>query len=544
LAVLPFTIILFHFINSVDKKKSRLKKFKMRKTVLFLLALCMSIAGRTQMTQSDLVYYVGAGPDTAVVVVDFLDGTADSSYAWGYLFDASNNLTGGDALQEIAADESNLTLDIGGFLNDITFNAHTGIGGSPNYWGTWSRTSLTSWSSNSGIGEVLANGDWFGCSYTDFGPAIEPGDSYPAYASKWFAADDVDYWVGSGADTAIMVIDFVDDVYGEQVSYAWGYLFEGTTDGATMMADISANDANLAVLTGGGFLNDIFMNDLSGEAGSPYYWGTWSGTNLSDWTLNSGLSTAISNGDWFGASYADWEPRRPFTPSAAQDSAAFTFDDIPFSSFGTHYAGFGPDTAMVVIDFNQGAGTSYAFAYLFDAADNVTAEDALNDLQNASDVLAVSIGGGFLNDIVFVQSGIGGSPNYWSTWSAVNNGGWYLNTGISEVLANGDWFGCSYTDFSPATFPVTPTLQSLTSSLEENLITEIKAFPNPTTGQLTVFTEENVALQIFDLNGRLVYNETTISKQTLVDIAHLQAGIYTLISSSNGSQAQGKIVKQ
>ncbi len=516
----------------------------MRKKLLFALAIAFSTLSKAQMTQEDLQYYVGSGPDTAVIVIDFLDGTADSSYAWGYLFDATNNMTGGDALAAISSDEAGLDVVTGGgFLNDITYNTHAGIAATPNYWGTWSRTSVTAWSSNTGIGEVLANGDWFGCSYTDFSPAIEPGDSYPAYASKWFSVDDVDYWVGSGSDTAVMVVDFVDDVYGEQISYAWGYLFTGTTDGATMMADISAHDANLDVATGGGFLNDIYMNAWLGEAGSPYYWGTWSGTNLSDWTLNAGLSTSISNGDWFGVSYDDWEPRRPFAPSAAQDSSAFTFEDIPWSSFGTHYAGFGPDTAMIVIDFNQGPATSYAFAYLFDATDNVTAETALNELQNTSDVLTVSIGGGFLNDIVFQQSGLGGSPNYWSTWSAVNNGGWELNAGISEELANGDWFGCSYTDFNPATFPRTPFAESLTSGLED-LALKLEAFPNPTKDILNVKTELNSNIQLFDLNGRLVKELVSNTVITSLNISDLESGVYHLQITSGHRKSQAKIVKQ
>jgi hypothetical protein len=517
----------------------------MKRTLLFLSALVLSLGAKSQMTQSDLVYYVGTGPDTAVIVVDFLDGTADSSYAWGFLFDATNNVTGGDALAAIDADEETFLIATGGgFLNDIEYNDHAGVGGTPNYWGTWSRTSGSAWASNTGLGEVLANGDWFGCSYTDFTPAIEPGDSYPAYASKWFSIDEVDYWVGTGSDTAVLIVDFVEDNYGEQVSYAWGYLFDGTTDGETMLNDIANDDANFGVAMGGGFLNDIYLNVWEGLAGNPYYWGTWSGTNLSDWTLNSGLSTTISGGDWFGASYDAWEPRRPFAPSAAQDSAAFTFADIPFAAPGTHYAGSGPDTAMIVVDFNQGDGTCYAFAYLFDSNDNVTAEDALLDLQDASDLFSVSIGGGFLNDIVFNESGIGGSPNYWSTWLAPNNGGWELNSGISEVLYDGDWFGFSYTDFSPATFPHTPSSESLISSVAENTVNEVQVYPNPTTDQININAETGSTIQLFDLNGRLIVEEVANSSITNWNISELNAGIYQLQIVNGDQKSQAKLVKQ
>lgn len=519
----------------------------MKKVLLFTMGLILSFSAKSQMTQSDLVYYVGSGPDTAVIVIDFLDGTADSSYAWGFLFDASATVTGGDALTAIAADEPTLSVVTGGgFLNDITYNAHAGIGASPNYWGTWSRTSATAWTSNTGIGEVLANGDWFGCSYTDFSPAIEPGDSYPAYASNWFNVNQIDYWVGTGSDTAVLVIDFVNAVYGEQVSYAWGYLFNGTTDGATMMADIANDDANLDVLTGGGFLNDIYMNAWSGVAASPYYWGTWSGTNLSDWTLNAGLTTSISNGDWFGASYDDWEPRRPFAPSAAQDSAAFTLANLAASGTEEYIFGSGPDTAVFVFDFDPILGNAFAVGYAFDASMNVSAETALNAISNApgSSVL-VNIGGGFLNDIYYDSfAGIGGAPNYWSTWTAANNGGWYLNTGINEILADGTWFGCSYTDFSPANFPTTPSAAHIFSGLSSLEKSDLTVYPNPTNSNLFIQTVLNSELKLYDLNGRLVLAEIATSNLMNLDLSALDAGVYNLISTNGTFSSQTKVIKQ
>ncbi len=97
----------------------------MKRTLLFLSALVLSLGAKSQMTQSDLVYYVGTGPDTAVIVVDFLDGTADSSYAWGFLFDATNNVTGGDALAAIDADEETFLIATGGgFFNHLPHNDH------------------------------------------------------------------------------------------------------------------------------------------------------------------------------------------------------------------------------------------------------------------------------------------------------------------------------------------------------------------------------------------------------------------------------------
>ena len=118
----------------------------MKKIVLFGALLLSSIFTNAQFSSDDIIYYVGEGPDTAVLVIDFLDETVDSSYAWGYLFDATTSKTGGDMLAEISLDEEFLTVALtGGFLADITFNDHEGLMGLPNYWGTWSKTEETAW---------------------------------------------------------------------------------------------------------------------------------------------------------------------------------------------------------------------------------------------------------------------------------------------------------------------------------------------------------------------------------------------------------------
>ena len=165
---------------------------------------------------------------------------------WGFLFDATESITGGDALDAIALNEDKLDYVVdGGFLTEIHYNQHTGVSGDPAFWGIWSRTADTDWESNDGLSEELANGDWWGCSYTDFDPAILPGEPIAAYESAKYDASMIQYWVGTGADSAVLVVDFVVGPSGEAMSYAWGYRFDGTTDGETMLNAIAAADVNL-----------------------------------------------------------------------------------------------------------------------------------------------------------------------------------------------------------------------------------------------------------------------------------------------------------
>ncbi len=144
-----------------------------------LLALSASTAAQAQFDLSQVQYWAGAGADSSVLVVDFQDGTGTSSFAWGYLHDGP--VTAEIMLNDIsAADPTFTAVTTGGFLGDVTYGDHAGIGGSPDYWSTWSGNDQGGWDSNMGIGETVGHGGLFGCSYTDFNPAIEPGAAVPA----------------------------------------------------------------------------------------------------------------------------------------------------------------------------------------------------------------------------------------------------------------------------------------------------------------------------------------------------------------------------
>ncbi len=483
-------------------------------------------------------YWVGDGPDTAMLVVDFQDGTFDSTYAWGYLFNGT--ATGEDLLNAVADADPNFSIVTGGgFLNDIHFNDHAGIGGNPDYWGTWTHSD-TGWYMNTGITEALANGDRFGCSYTDFAPALAPGVALPALDPFAFDQSGVRFWTGSGSDSAILVVDFHDGANFH--SYAWGYLFDGIKTGEDMLNAVADADPNFSVDMGG-FLNDIIYNEHAGIGGNPDYWGTWSGTSLGNWSMNVGIQEPLANGDWFGCSYTDFNPAlRPYKPVAAYDPHAFTLGDVTF------WSGTGSDSAVLVVDFlDQTAVASFAWGILFDGS--TTGEDMLNAVAGTDPGFQVNMAGGFLNDISYNgKDGTGGSPNWWSTWSGTNLGNWSMNTGITETVHPGDWFGCTYTDFSPAERPGIPmaAMAPATGLKEDRLDGErLNIFPNPATSDIQVVLpndlrgEENVELRVYDALGREVEKQAVNAATVHADISHLAAGQYWIrIRSGARSIAQ------
>lgn len=266
-------------------------------------------------TKADVRYWVGSGPDSTVLVVDFHDGTEDSSYAWGYLHGAG--ATAEEMVNAIAAADANLAVDIqGGFLNSVTYNSHAGIGGQPDWWSTWSGTDLDGMQMNMGLAETLSNGSWFGCSYTDFNPALPPGVPLAAINPAAFTAGDVALWTGSGAHSAVLVVDFQD--LNGPASFAWGFHFDGTTTGEAMLNAVAAADPQFALVISTGFLSDITYNGHAGIGGQPDWWSTWSATNMGNWTTNLGIGTEVEDGGFFGCSYTDFNPAlRPGVPVAA-----------------------------------------------------------------------------------------------------------------------------------------------------------------------------------------------------------------------------------
>lgn len=114
--------------------------------------------------------------------------------------------------------------------------------------------------------------------------------------------------------------------------------------------------------------------------------------------------------------------------------------------------------------------------------------------------------------------------------------------GLDFVLSSSDTTG-GFGSNTPSYFAMDDfTIGFL--GLSENSIETISAYPNPTLGQLTVISEPNATLNLYDINGRLVFSDIANSSQTILDLSAIETGIYTLISISNGIPSQVKVIKQ
>ena len=80
-------------------------------------------------------------------------------------------------------------------------------------------------------------------------------------------------------------------------------------------------------------------------------------------------------------------------------------------------------------------------------------------------------------------------------------------------------------------------------SVNENPISNVKLYPNPTTGLLSVEAEEMTSVSVFDLVGQCLIQMSAEDGQAVLDMSQLQSGIYFVkVSTANGSMVQ-RIVK-
>ena len=337
-----------------------------------------------------------------------------------------------------------------------------------------------------------------------------------------FTFNDLEYFVGSGSDTAMLIIDFKDgSLYATDSSYAWGYLFNGTTTGEDMLNDIAAADVNLTVNIASGFLNDVIYGAHQGIGGQPDYWSTWSGTDSTSLATNSGIATSVAAGDWFAISYTDFNPAiKPGFPIAAFDPNTFTTADV------YTWVGSGADSAILVVDFLTGnTPSSFAWGVLF--TDSTTGGDMLNEIA-AADTNFIVNATSFLNDIIYkTDSGMGGMPNYWGTWSATNYGNWAMNAGIGTKVVNGNLFGASYTDFAPALRPGKPYAVGNNVGVVERRVLAFSIYPNPATDyiQISADVRKPLEVKVYQGNGNLVIAQQAEANER-ISLASLPAGIY------------------
>ena len=137
----------------------------------------------------------------------------------------------------------------------------------------------------------------------------------PTPVESTIAASDIIYWVGEGANEAIMAVNWAD------TALAWGYRFDGSKTVADMMEDIATADQRFSYTTDGGMLDDILFVVAEGDTlrkQSPAVF--WESKNNS--ITDAGMNQTLSNGD-----FEKW----------AEPAAGVVVDSIYYEGWGWIY---------------------------------------------------------------------------------------------------------------------------------------------------------------------------------------------------------------
>lgn len=284
------------------------------KKLSFLFFLLLASVSYAQFTSSNVQYFIGEGSQVAYLVVDFKDGTDDRCYAWGIRFNPGELTTGEELLEKVAIEEPAFEYDVnGGFLDAISFNAHSEMSGD-DWWSLWVGTTAADFGSAGWMGGAIENGMWYGASYGFMNPEAEaPVEPIAAYHSLWLSNDDITTWYGTGANKSVIIIDFGSGLGEDADSYTFGVKYDGASITAEAALELLSGEvAGFTYTTDEDGVTAISWNGLAGTTGENGSWKNYSGTNLSNWKTEADLSSiSLSNGQWLGLGFGE---RRPYMP--------------------------------------------------------------------------------------------------------------------------------------------------------------------------------------------------------------------------------------
>ena len=416
---------------------------------------------------SDILYWVGSGPDSAEFIVSFAQ--PDTAFAWGYLFNGST--TAQAMVDAIAAEDPRFwTTGSPSYNGDIHFVLDNGdtLGLSPvdpamgyNFW--W--TNLNGVSADAGSASTLHNGDVF--KYGDMNsatgwdplgtyflqeawtktptPVTPPTPDGPVDAT--ISANEITYWVGTGSTEVI----FVGSWCSPEVALAWGVRFNGnSTTVEAVMDTIAAYDNRFGYSGGGGIIYDVTYQDntynlslLQPSTGYVMYNvnGVMANYGYTEMYVSDGDLIKVGNtdcatmtgdpNDWTTWGYA-WETTiTPVTPLAppAPIEATIAFSDILF------WVGEGSNEAVMAVNW---ADTALAWGYRWNGTATVA---EMMDHIAAADPRFSYTGSGLISDINYIDTAagmttpLGITPGNW--WGSTNNG--VMDMGMSQTLNNGDF---------------------------------------------------------------------------------------------------------
>lgn len=213
------------------------------------------------ISPNGIQFWIGQGNDEIIVSFYACGPTAAGGWAYGYRFNGSVTIQ--DMLDEINNADPNFNINYSGSLiDDYSYN-----NGVINYnvgYGMLTYTINGVWAG--GLTDELHNGDlfemaeWGDCDLPNdnvYFP-VDPNGSSTQEEDVVISIDNVTYWVGNGASSAILVVNWCNPA----TAFAWGVHFDGDSAlVADVMRTIAIYDSRFNYTFVGSMLNDITFQD-------------------------------------------------------------------------------------------------------------------------------------------------------------------------------------------------------------------------------------------------------------------------------------------
>ena len=421
---------------------------------------------------SDILYWVGAGANEAVVAVNW--GVPDTALAWGVRFDGT--LTIGGAIDAIANADPRVSTDAA--RSTINFSDGTvslSFQPAPVSYMQF----IIGNNSNVNVNSPLANGDqlkigesaygegydsteyggmWFPMGVvwsTEIHPVSDPNDTpdTPSLVDATVNFADITCWAGSGPDSTALIVSFANP----DTAFAWGVLINAQTTGEAMLNAVLAVDTNLSI-TGhpdwgdGQIRYRLSDGTVISRTGSEWIfnidgvdsWGddlVWAGSVFKFGDRASGILTGES------AFQRVWTAVPTIVDFCLDEPAPAVEDATIAASDILYWVGSGSNQVVMAVNW---ADTALAWGFRFN--DAVTTATVMMDSIAAADPRFSYIMGMWgVGDIRYIDTAAGMTDtlgiapgNYW--WSLLNGQG---AMGMGTPLHDGDFF--KWGDLSSAT---------------------------------------------------------------------------------------------
>lgn len=351
-----------------------------------------------------------------------------------------------------------------------------------------------------------------------------------------FTAQDVKFFVGTGDQTAYLVVDFKDGT--EDRSYAWGYRFNAVDEPSVsdMLTAVQTAEPAFSIDLTGGFLNDIYYNDHIGEGSNPDWWSTWQGDSSATFAMNGGIGSDVEAGMWYGCSYGFSNPtsQAPATPIAAYSSLWLDAANI------TATTGFGTKSIMVIVDFGtetDGIANSYATNILYEG--DMTADYAMQILQSFTSSFQFEYTENAVTEVTyFDNSAVNTAEAQWTLFGGTNLSNWKSVANTTTVIPENTLLGFRFGSIRPIT-PQNANVALL--STETFTASNFSIYPNPASSTISISSNETFeTVSVYNMMGAEVISTTGNS----VNVENLASGVYILKLSNNSQSVTKRFIKK